>query len=230
MPDAISCPRGNNKIQPVARRMGIRRRQNLHHIAILNLRSQGRHSPVDSCAGTGISDFRMDRISEVNRCCTSGQLNSPAHGCKGVDILWIEIEFQRVEKIARVLNLLRPLHEGPQRLQGIILVVRSPLIFFVLPMGSDPFFSNLVHLKGSDLDLERLPFCPNRRSVKRSVEIIPWGCNPILNSSRYWLPVVMYHAEGRIAVANLIWSDNADSNQIVNLIETDSLSAQLFPN
>src|SRR6266850_1279952 len=65
--------------------------------------------------------------------------------------------------------------------------------------------------------------------MKRLVEIVPRGGNPILYSTWYRPPGVMDNAQGSIAMPYFVWRNHASCHQIVDLIEIDLLLFQLFP-
>ncbi len=96
-------------------------------------------------------------------------------------------------------------------------------------MGRDAFLGDLVHLLGANLDFERLHVGTDHRGVQRLVEIVARRGDPVFDAAGNGFPVVMDHAQSRVAMANFIRSDDPRGDQIVNLIQTDLLAPQFFP-
>src|SRR6266550_3552203 len=65
--------------------------------------------------------------------------------------------------------------------------------------------------------------------MQRLIEIVAGCGNPVFDASGDWFPVVVNHAQSGIAMANFIRSDHSRGNQVIDLIEADSLTPQLFP-
>ena len=77
-----------------------------------------------------------------------------------VNVLGIEIELERVEKVLRVFYFLRPLDQRSQRLQRLIVVARAAFTFLVFPVRRDAFLGDLMHLLGANLTSNDCRFEP----------------------------------------------------------------------
>jgi len=138
--------------------MRIRTSDDLNHVAVLNRRSQGNHPAIHARAGAGVAHFRVNHVSEIDRRRAARQLNDLAHRSKGVNILRVEIELERIDEFARVLHFLRPFDQRTQHLQCFVIVAFAAFPFLVLPMRGHAFFGDSVHLLSANLNFERLPF------------------------------------------------------------------------
>src|SRR6266705_3258995 len=65
--------------------------------------------------------------------------------------------------------------------------------------------------------------------MKRLVKVVSGRGNPVLDTTRDGSPHVMNHPERCIAMANLIWRNDASGYQVVHLIKVDFLSPELLP-
>ena len=171
----------------------------------------------------------MDHVSKIHRSRAARQLNDFPHRGERVNILGIKIELQRVDEFARVFHFLRPFDERSQDLQSFIVITWPALSFFIFPVRGDTLFRDEVHLLGANLNFKWLALGTNYGRMQRLIEVIPRRGNPIFESSRHGFPGVVNNTQRAIAVTNLVGSDHARRNQVVNLIDIDLLRAQLLP-
>ena len=104
-------------------------------------------------------------------------------------------------------------------------VIRDQLAVFVLPVGRDTFFGNLMHFRGPNLHLERLP-ARNNGSMQRLVHVRARHGNEVFDASGNGSPRIVNHAERSIAVLHAI-GDEAKRQQVINLINGYALLFQL---
>ena len=171
----------------------------------------------------------MNHVSKIYRSRAAGQLNDSPHRCERINILGIKIELQRVDEFPRVFHFLRPFNERSQNFQRFIILTWPALAFFVFPVRGDTFFRYEVHLLSANLHFKWLALGTNYGGMQRLIEVIPRRGNPIFESSRHGFPGVVNNTQRAIAVTNLVGSDHARRNQVVNLIDIDLLRAQLLP-
>ena len=84
-------------------------------------------------------------------------------------------------------------------------------------MRRDAFFGDAVHLLGPDLDFEGLPVRADHGGVQRLVEVRPRDRDEILDAARDGPPLVVDHAERRVAVLHRV-GDDAQRHQVVDLV------------
>src|SRR5258706_7737613 len=101
----------------------------------------------------------------------------------------------------------------------------AALALLVFPVSSHSFLGDAVHLFSAYLDFEWLAFRSDDRSVERLVEVVARCSNPILNSSRDRLPVMMNYAQRGITMSHFVRRHHTSRHQIINLIELDLLTA-----
>src|ERR1043165_1918011 len=201
----------------------------LHHVAILNLRAERDHASVDTRAGAGVADFRVNHVREVHGRRAARQLDHLAHWREGVNVFRIQVELERVEEVLRVFYFLRPFDERAQSLKRLIVVARTAFPFLVFPVRGHAFLGHVIHLFGADLNFERLEVGSDHGSVKRLVQVVARSRDPIFDTTGNGFPVVMDHAERGVTMAHFVGRDDARCDQIVNLIETNLLRTQFFP-
>src|ERR1051326_8906027 len=101
--------------------------------------------------------------------------------------------------------------------------MRTALSFLVLPMCSHTLFGDEVHLFRANLHFEWLALRSDDRGVQRLVKIIARSRNPVFEPAGHWFPRVVNYAQGRVAMTNLVRSNDPRRYQIVNLIDIDLL-------
>ena len=94
MADPISRARSHDEVEPVTRGMRIGTGQDFNNITILNLRSQRNHATVNTRAGAGVADFRVNHVSKIDGRCTARKLYDLAHRSERVNVLGIKIELE----------------------------------------------------------------------------------------------------------------------------------------
>src|SRR6185503_2503129 len=135
MTNLRSRSRRLDEVHPVARRMRRGRRHDFHDVSVSKLRPQRDYSPVDFRAGAGEPDLRVYGEGEVDWRRAARKLDDFSLGCEAVDFFGIEIEFERVEEFARVLDLLLPLDQPLEPYERFVFIrVRAAPPFFVFPV------------------------------------------------------------------------------------------------
>src|SRR5215468_10775932 len=104
----------------------------------------------------------MNRESEVDGSGSTRQVYDLAFGSEAVNLVWIQVQLQCVQELARVLDLLLPLDEPFEPDECLVFVgMSSAAALLVLPVCGDSFLGDPVHVIGSDLDFERLATLPD---------------------------------------------------------------------
>ena len=99
--------------------------------------------------------------------------------------------------------------------------------FLVLPVRGDAFFGDAMHFLGADLHFEVAPARAHHRGVQRLIQVRPRNRDEILDAARNRMPLVVDHAQRRVAVLHRV-GDDAHGQQIVHLVERDLLPLQLL--
>src|SRR5260370_27274557 len=102
-------PRRTDKLEPIFARMLMRRRQDLDDVAIAELVAQRLYFAVDARARDTIAQLGMDLVRKVDG---GGAAREDAHvplRREDVDLVLKEIDFDALEKLGGILELLLPL-------------------------------------------------------------------------------------------------------------------------
>ena len=109
----------------------------------------------------------------------------------------------------------------------LVLLGQGPAVL-IFPVRRNPLLGHAVHLLGADLHLERLAVRSADGSVQRLVQVGTGNGDEILDAARHGPPGIVNDAQGGIAIFHAVGED-ADSQQVVNLIDADLLPLQLLP-
>ena len=96
-------------------------------------------------------------------------------------------------------------------------------------MRSDTIFADAVHLKGTDLNFQRLTAGTQNRGVQRLVHIGLGHSHIVLKATGNGAPHAVHNAQRTIAVLNCI-DQNTNSQQIINLTQLLVVTQHLFVN
>ena len=89
-------------------------------------------------------------------------------------------------------------------------------------MGGHPVFRNLVHFTGADLHLDRLAVGANHLCVQALVAVGLGGADVVAKQALHGQPQIVDVAQREIALVGLT-HDDAQGNEVVNLLERDAL-------
>ena len=201
-------------------------REDFDDVAGMKLVAQRNHASVDFRADASVSDFGVNRVSEVDGRSIARQHHDFSLGREGVNLFGIKIDFQGGEKFVGIADIALPFDDLPQPCEAL-LVLRRDRAVFVFPVGGDAFLRHLVHFFGANLDFERRAVFGDHRGVQRLVEIRPRHRNEILDSSRNRPPKIVDDAEDRVAILQRT-RDDAHGAQIVDLVDGDALTLQFL--
>ena len=224
--DLLQRPRRRRVAEPVAARLVPGLRHDLDDVAVLQVRAQRHHRAVDAGADALMADVGVDRVGEVDgRGAARQRLHLAARG-EAVDLLRVEVDLQVLDELLRIADFLLPLDQLPQPAEVLLVRLGADAAFLVLPVRGDAFLGDPVHVDGPDLDLEGQAAVADDRRVQRLVAVRPRHRDEVLDPSRDRLPGLMDDAERGVAVLHRI-GDDADGDQVVDLLELDLLPFQL---
>ena len=126
----------------------------IDHIAITKPIIKRHHTSVDQGATAAITDFRVDGVGKIDGSRAAGKNFQVAIGCEGIDIIYKEVEFQRVEKVFWVLQFSLPLYELFEPDELLVCII----FFFSTGSISSNTRSQCkmcAHLAGDDADSRR---------------------------------------------------------------------------
>src|SRR5262249_53241708 len=131
--------------------------QDLTDLTVVQLVLERHDAPVDLGTRALITYLGMDGVSKIDGCRTSGKLNDLALGGKGIDFTRIEIELQRINKLAGIRDGKLPFDQPPQPFECLVFAGVASFALLIFPVGCDAFLGDAMHLFSPNLDLERLP-------------------------------------------------------------------------
>ena len=97
----------------------------------------------------------------------------------------------------------------------------------VLPVRGDAFFGDAVHLFGADLHFELMAAFADHRGVQRLVAVGAGDGDEVLDAARHGTPQRVNEAEDGVTGGDVL-GDDADGEQIVDLVEGDFGALQLL--
>ena len=114
---------GDGEGQPVAARLVAGGGEDLDDVAVLELVAQRHHLAVHPGPDALVADLGVDGVGEVDGRRAAGQHLDLALRREAVHLLRVEVELQRLQELARVLDLLLPLEQLPQPGEGVVVLV-----------------------------------------------------------------------------------------------------------
>ena len=128
----------------------------LNDIAIRKRMTQWHHLPIYFRAHTLMTNVGMNAIGKVDRGRSAGQRQHFALRRKGVNLLGIEIHFERGKKLRGLAHLASPFDQLPHPHHALI-VFRRIRAVFIPPVRGYSLLRDAVHLMGANLHFKWLP-------------------------------------------------------------------------
>ena len=101
-----------------------------------------------------MSDVGVDRVCEVDRGRAARERFHVTFRRETKDVLGVEVHFQLVQELVRVVDLVLPVDDLPKPREVLDVVVFERASLLVLPVGGDALLGDAVHLRRSDLNFE----------------------------------------------------------------------------
>ena len=84
--------------------------ENLDDVSAVQLESQRDHAAIDLCSDTGVANFGMHRIREIDWRGISRQDHDFSFWGEGVDLFGKEVDFEGGEELGGIADVPLPLH------------------------------------------------------------------------------------------------------------------------
>ena len=175
-----------------------------------------------------MSDVGVNAIRKIERRGAARKGENVALRREGVDLVRIEIDFQRVHEHSRILDVVLPFHELSQPQEVLVVRLCRAAPFLVLPVCGDALLGDQVHLSGADLHFERLALLRHDRRVQRLVEVRLGHGDVVLDPAGHRPPHLMDDAQSGVTVFDVA-GDDAEADVVVDLADVDLLAAELRP-
>ena len=217
------------RVQPVARRPAHLGRDDFDALAVLQRRVERHHVPVDLGPAAVVPEVGVQRIGEVDRRRSRGQVNHPAlrrhHVHRVVQRRLLELLHPR----RRIRHLVAPRQQLPQPRDLLVegaFGARAGPGLLVTPVRGHAELGVLVHLLRADLHFQRAPVRADHGRVQAAVQVGLGTRDVVVELLRDRRPQVVHDAEGRIAVLQRI-DDHAHRAHVEDLGEGQVLGAHL---
>ena len=204
----------------------------LDFVAVLQFGGERRDLAVDLAADGVVADVGMHRIGEIDRRRLARQRDQLALGRETEHLVLEQLQLGMFEKLLRVGAFGQqrdgaaqpPIGIGFARQQfgrraGRVLVER---------MSGDAVFGDLVHFLGADLQFDPLVAGPDDGGMDRAVIVLLGRRDVVLEAPRHHRPGGMHNAE-RLVALRYVLDDDAEAENIGQLLEADRLALHLAP-
>ena len=194
------------------------------------------HRTVDLSADAVVADLGMNGIGKVEWRGAGTKCHDLALGRKDEDLLIKEVDLQRMQVFLGIGDLIRrspiermfePVNLVVQALGIIGLRRRRSARLLIEPVGGNAVLGLLMHLIGSNLNLERAGCGADNRRMERLVVIDLGHGDIVFKATRHGVPQRMHCAERGVAIAHRM-RNNAQRHQIVDLRELLALALHLL--
>ena len=199
------------------------------------MRERG-HRTVDLGADAVVAHLGMNGIGKVERRGAGTKRHDLALGRKDKNLLVKQVDLQRVQVFLGIGDLVRrspikrmfePVNLVVQTLGIIGLRRRRSARFLIQPVGGNAVLGLLMHLVGSNLNLERTSRGADNRRVERLVVIDLGHGDIVFKATGHGVPQRMHRAERGVAIAHRM-GDDAQCHQVVDLGELLALALHLL--
>ena len=150
-------------------------------------------------------------------------------GREGVDLFRVQVDLEGRHELVWVGHLALPLHELPHPGKALLVLGGDDVAGLVLPVRGDAFLGDAVHLLGADLDFKLMAAGSDQRCMQGLVQIGPGHRDEILDAAGHGTPLRMQQTKHGVALGDGV-ADDADGQQIVDLLDGDLLREQLLLN
>jgi hypothetical protein len=183
--------------------------------------------PVDQRAARAVADVGVHAVREVDRGRAERQVEDVAAGREHVDLVLKDVGLERGDDVARVDDLLLPVHQLPEPVELGVGLLAGLAALLVGPVGGDAVLAEGVHLLGADLDLERAPAGPDDRGVQRLISVGLGLGDIVVELARDRRPQAVDNAEDGVTIGDRV-DQHAHGADVVDLVEADPLAQHLL--
>ena len=220
--------RGLDNREPLLTRLLVRRGEDLHLVATLQLVADGHHLAVDAPTSTLVAQLGVDMVGKVEHRGTYGELPKVTGRREHEHLVFVEIHLELVHG----LHALRVLEHRADTREPLV-EASLALHALIAPVGSHTALGNLVHALGTYLHLHPLLLRTQDGDVERLVAIRLRHAEPVAQA----LGIGLIHiGDDRIGLPALhllllfrTVDDDADGEEVVYALEAALLLVHLLP-
>ena len=188
--------------------------------------SSGTRRPLTLRADGVVTDLGVDRVGEVDRGRADRQADHVSPRREHEDLGAVDLEAQRVEELARVLDLVLPVEQLPQPLHvGVASAVggsacrrRCATSSLYFQWAATPYSARRCIADRADLHLHGLAGRADHGRVQRLVHVELRHRDVVLEPAGERVPAVVQHAEDAVAVRVGV-DEDADADEVVDVGE-----------
>ena len=198
--------------------------QNLHDLSVLKGLVEGYDGAVGLCTRAVGSHLRVDFEGKVQGGGSHRKLDDPALGSEDHDRVLKELVLDLVHVILILLDFLGPvldLRDDLVVVDAVVVLPGSHLTAggcLVRPVGGNSLLGGLVHLLGSDLDLQMLAVRSEDGGVEGLVVVGLRHCDVILEPALDRVPGLMDDAEDGVTFSDAL-TDYPHSEDVEDLVD-----------
>ena len=212
--------RANDKVQPSGIRASARSGNDFNGLTAGKRLRQRVRLAVNACAHAGMTDIGMHCISEVDGRCTGRQLDNAPFRCENVNLIREEIGFNALDKFKRATGTLLQLQQALHPALGAYLRGSAGFaVLFISPVRGNTHLRHLIHIFGTDLDLNRHAVRANHRGVQRLIAVRFWNGDIVFHAARTRLVQAVHLAQHAITGVRII-DDHAESVDVHDRVKT----------
>jgi len=199
-------------------------RDDLHHIAVLQLIAQRNNIAVHLGARALVADVGMDAVGEINGGGAFGKGLDISVRRENINVVRKQRHFEVGHEFPGILDILLNLQGFSQLFDLIVFVILKRPPFLVAPVGGNSFFRPLMHRPGPDLNFDPFAVGADHRRMQRLIVVGLGHGDVILEPPRDRLPQGMHDAERLIAAFVRAGIQNdAKRNHVVHFVKVDVL-------
>ena len=182
--------------------MGTLGRDDLHRLAVFDLRPQGHEASVDLCGDAPVADVGVHRVGEIDTGCTPRQAQDLALWREDVDGVGEEVDLDVFHELFRVRGRFHLTDAGQPLARAGLRRHDFTVGVLVLPVRGDAALGDAIHLGGTDLHLDRHAVGTEQTRVQRLVTIHSWNRDVVLEASRHRLVELVNNAKRPIGIVH----------------------------
>ena len=229
--DAVARRRRSDEVQPIQAGVCRLTGEHLNEITVLQRCRQRAEPIVDASAMAVIAHLGVNAISEINGGCPLAQTEHIALRGKDEHLLVKQVFLDRGEVVVVIVvaAFLLPIHQLTQPVEPLRIAAAAGrrAAFLVFPVGRNPEFGHMVHLKCADLHFDRaMP--TDHCGVQGLITVGFRQPDVVLEAAGNRAEGVVNHREGAIAALN-VGGEDPQRRHVVDLVELLLLALHLAP-
>ncbi len=207
VPDLRACLAGLHVREPPRIGIGVRRRDDLDPVSVLELGSQGRELVVDPRRRATIADVGMHGIGEIHRRRAARHRQDFSLGREHVDLVGKQVHLDVFEEFGGIARGVLDIEQRLKPFVGALLHLVELGIGLVQPVRGDAGLGDAAHRLGPDLYLDRHPVGADQSRVQRLIAVHLRDGDVVLELPGHGLVQAVQRAEREVAGGHVLHDD-----------------------